>query len=118
LSPPPLRTRRSASTPESIIDEAHERVRSLYQPLLELDIDESTYDALWSRHIDVLASVSRRLTKLVRSHEIAVDPSAFSSEFFVGIIDFSHGDEAIDYVRRSVENATIVSSGILEPKPC
>ena len=98
----------------SIIDEAHERVRPLYQPLLALDVDDSTFDALWERHIDVLATVSHRLTKLVRSHEIAVDPSAFSPEFFVGIIDFSQGDEAIDYLRRSVDEATITSSGILE----
>ena len=48
------------------------------------------------------------------SSTIAVDPSAFSPGFFVGIIDFSQGDEAIDYLRRSVDEATITSSGILE----
>ena len=38
--------------------------------------------------------------------KIAVGPSAFSPGFFVGIIDFSHGDGAIDYIRRSVDEAS------------
>jgi hypothetical protein len=101
----------------SIIDEAHERVRPLYQALLALDVDGSTYEVLWERHIDLLAKVSHRLTELVRSREIAADPAAFSTGFFVGIIDFSQGDDAIGYLKRSVDAATITSSGILEEEP-
>jgi hypothetical protein len=98
----------------SIIDSAHERVRPLYEPLKALQVDVVTFDSLWNEHIDVLARVSRRITDAVRSRTINVDPAAFSDDFFVGIIDFSQGDEAIDYLKRSVDESTIASSGILE----
>lgn len=98
----------------SIIDAAHERVRPLYEPLLTLRVDEATFDALWDRHVDMLAGVSRRLTHAVRSGTLNVDPASFSDHFFVGIIDFSQGDEAIDYLRRSADEKTILTCGILD----
>ncbi len=100
----------------SIIDEAHERLRPLYQPLLALEVDHPTYEALWEQHIDLLARVSHRLTELVRSQAVAVAPGSFSPGFFVGIIDFAQGEDAIDYLKRSVDEATIASSGILDPE--
>ena len=82
-----------------------------------LDVDESTYDVLWEEHIDLLARVSRRVTRLVRSKQVAVDSSAFSPQFFVGIIDFAQGDDAIEYLKRSVDGEVIAESGILGRAP-
>lgn len=93
----------------STLDGALERVRPLYEPLRAFEVDEATYELLWAQHVDMLARVSRRLTALVRSQH----SSAFSRGFFVGIIDFSHGDAGIDYLKRSVDAETIASSGIL-----
>lgn len=98
----------------AMIDAAHERVDPLYEPLTHLDGDEAAFEALWERHIDALAAVSRRLTAFVRSGQIAAPRAAFTPGFFVGIVDFSQGDEAIDYLKRSVDEETIAASGILD----
>ena len=111
-----LPTCAGASRTGAIIDEAHGRVRPSTSHRA-LAVDDPTYEALWEQHIDVLARVSHRLTKLVRSQAIAVDPAAFSMGFFVGIIDFRHGDDAIDYLKRSFDEATIASSSILAEEP-
>ncbi len=101
----------------SIVDEAHERVQPLYRPLRALQVDEPTYQALWDQHIEVLARTSRRVTRAVRSNQLAVDSSAFTPGFFVGIVDFAQGDDAVDYLRRSVDEETIAASGILDGVP-
>lgn len=98
----------------SLIDQVHEQVESLYQPLLELNADESTYEGLWERHIDVLAAVSKRLTAFVAEGQIAAPSSAFAPNFFVGIIDFGQGDRGAEYLRRSVDEHRLIASGILD----
>ncbi len=98
----------------SIIDQAHEHLQPSYRPLLALQVDEATYETLWDQHVEVLARTSRRVTRLVRSNQLIVDSFAFTPGFFVGIIDFAQGIEAVDYLRRSVDEQTIAASGILD----
>lgn len=82
----------------------------LYAPLDPLDVDDPTFERLWEEHIDMLARASRRLTARLR----AAAPSRLSPHFFVGIIDFGQGEEAFDYLRRSVDAPTLAASGLLE----
>ena len=98
----------------SIIDQAHERVRPLYVGLSDLDGDKRCFDTHWEEHIDMLSRVCRRVTAVARSHEIAALPSGLCDRFFVGIIDFSHGDAAFDYLRRSVDEITLREAGLLD----
>jgi hypothetical protein len=62
----------------------------------------------------MLARVSRRATTLVRSGQVAARSPAFTPGFFVGIVDVAQGDDAIDYLKRSVDEEAIAGSGILE----
>jgi hypothetical protein len=98
----------------TLIDPTHERVLPLYQPLEVLEVDEPTFELLWEQHIDMLARVSRRVTQVVRWNQLAAPSSAFTPGFFVGIIDFSHGGQAVDYLERSVDEETIAACGILD----
>jgi hypothetical protein len=81
----------------------------LYAPLAPLDVDDATYERLWEEHIDMLSRVSRRLTARLRG----AAPTRLSPHFFVGIIDFAQGEEALDYLRRSVDETTLNASGLL-----
>jgi hypothetical protein len=96
------------------IDRAHQRLQPLYQPLQHLQVEKQHYETLWQQHIDALARAPRRVTELARSNQLQVGNMELSPRFFVGIIDFSHGDAAWDYLRRSVDEETISSSGLLE----
>jgi hypothetical protein len=98
----------------SVIDTASERVAPLYRPLLELDVDDRTYEELWDEHINVLARVSRTVTDLVRSNQVEPGHIAFTSDFFVGVIDFAQGDAAVEYLKRSVDEQTLAHTRILE----
>jgi hypothetical protein len=97
-----------------IINDAVDEVKPLYEPLLEIDVDDKTFEAMWNQHISMLASASKNITSLVRSNKLDINISATTPNFFVGIIDFSYGDEATDYLNRSVDEETIKTSGILE----
>jgi hypothetical protein len=57
----------------------------------------------------MLSRVSRRLTARLRG----AAPTRLSPHFFVGIIDFAQGEEALDYLRRSVDETTLNASGLL-----
>jgi hypothetical protein len=99
----------------SIIDLAHERVEPLYRPMLTLDGDEPTYEALWDKQIEVLARISRRVTRLARSHQLVVEPSALTPGFFLAILDHAQGREAVlDHLRCSVDEESLQRSGILD----
>jgi hypothetical protein len=98
----------------SIVDQAHERVRPLYEGLLSLGGDERSFEILWEEHIDMLARVSRRVTELARSRKIPGLTSELSEGFFVGIIDFSQGEAAFDYLKRSVDEITLRETGLLD----
>jgi hypothetical protein len=97
----------------SLIDEIAERMRPLYVPLLTLHVGESAFESLWEQHIDMLSRVSRRVTESVRAGRVVSDTAVVFPGFFVGIIDFGQGDDAVDYLRRSVDAETIAASGIL-----
>lgn len=98
----------------SIVDQAHERVRPLYDGLLRLDGDAKRFETLWDEHVDMLSRVSRRVTALARSQKIPGLSVSLSDGFFVGIIDFSQGDAAFDYLRRSVDEITLQGTGLLD----
>ncbi len=92
------------------------RMRASYAPLTGLDGDVGTFDVLWERHIDVLASVCREVTAQVRAGALPVAGSSFTSGFFVGIVDF-HQDRGDDYLKLSVDARALAGSGILESYP-
>jgi hypothetical protein len=98
----------------SLIDEAHERVKPLYSPLLHLDVSPETFDVLWEKHIDVLAGASRRATDQVRTGTLSVPDNTFTRHFFVGIIDFGQGDAGDEYLARSVKHGLLQASGVLD----
>lgn len=89
-------------------------LRSLYAPMLKLDVDAAKFDVLWEEHISVLARVCRTATRLLRAGEMVAEPSAFAPSFFVGIIDFAQGNAALEYLRRSVDEELLLASGILD----
>ena len=97
----------------SSIDEVTERMRPLYVPLLTLHVGESAFESLWEQHIDMLSRVSRRVTESMRAGRAVPGAAVASPGFFIGIIDFGQGDDAVDYLRRSVDAETIAASGIL-----
>lgn len=94
----------------SMGNDAHEHVRSLYEPLQDLEIEESAFEALWAEHIAMLGRVCRRVTAVIRAGDRA---GAFTSTFFVGILDPSQ-DEALAYLKQSAEEATLEAAGVLE----
>ncbi len=98
----------------SPIDEVHHRVQSLYAPLASLSVSEEVFDGLWEEHVGMLASVSRRVTALVRDGSMKIPQMNVTPDFFVGIIDFDRDEEAFDDLRRSVDGPTLERCGILE----
>jgi hypothetical protein len=98
----------------SVVDSALEPLHALDQPFRSLDLDEAMFRVLWDQHIGMLAAVSHSITNLVGSSQLALNRGSLSPSFFVGILDFSHGDAGIDFLRRSVDARTIAACGILE----
>ncbi len=98
----------------SLIDAVHERLEPLYAPLLELDASPEIFENLWEQNIDALAAAARRVTDRTHAGGLPVPDKTFTPHFFVGIIDFAHGDSAEDYLRRSVDSERLRASGILD----
>jgi hypothetical protein len=97
------------------LEELLHRVNPLYDSLARLEVDDETFDALNEQHVDMLARVSRRATELVKSNQIGVASSVFSPNFFVGILDETHGaDENLAFLKRSVDARLLAASGVLE----
>ena len=94
----------------SMGNDAHEHVRTLSDPLQDLEIDEGAFEALWAEHIAMLGRVCRRVTSAMRAGDHA---GAFTSAFFVGILDQSQ-DEALAYLKQSADEATLEAAGVLE----
>ena len=63
-----------------------------------------------------IAELDARVAELretAQSGALNIDPKAFSENFFVGIIDFSLGDQGLDCLKRSIDPTTLEASGIL-----
>ena len=124
INPPCLGLNSEESDPEirwhppdwrwDIVDSVIEHMESAYEPLGNLDVSESAWDALWERHIEVLSRVSKEVTRAARSGEIPKGDASLGPHFFVGIIDFAQGDDAIDYLHGSVAPDLLHASGVLE----
>jgi hypothetical protein len=88
-------------------------VQGLYTPLAALNLSDDAFEAVWDRHIQALASVSRQATTLVRAGKVPVPSSSLKTTFFVGIVDFSQ-DDADELLQLSVDEQILADSGILE----
>lgn len=97
-----------------VVDEVASAVAEHYMPLANLAIPADSFDAVWQRHIDLLSRVSRKVTAAVQAREVGLPSSALAANFFVGIIDFAQGEDAVSYLVQSVGDRTILDVGILE----
>lgn len=97
----------------SVVDEAVERMRPLYEQFLQLDVSSAEFDELWESHTAMLARVCRSTTACARARSGKYADTSISPRFLVGIIDWAQGEDVPKLLRLSLSEEVLGENGAL-----